>query len=272
MTASLSAPPSALAPADLEGSIRRGGRALVALSGGVDSAVVALLARRALGEEAVAVTLTGPAVSDAESRAAEEVARSVGIPHVVLRVDPLTVPEYRANPTDRCFYCREIESSALLEYGRPRGFRQFLDGVHRDDVGEVRPGLRAMDAAGFRHPLLDAGWGKTEVRAFARGAGLPNWDRPSNACLASRVRHGSPISEELLRRIDAAESHLVAQGFRRVRVRVEGARARVEVDPDEVARLLETPLAGSVREALNALGFLEVSLDPRGYRSGKGVA
>jgi uncharacterized protein len=254
----------------IRASLRDGGRALIALSGGVDSAVTALLARRALGTDLIAVTLTGPAVSAREVDESAAVARAIEVPHVFVPVDPLRLPEYRANPEDRCFHCRTVESAVLLEFGQARGIRQYLDGVHRDDLGENRPGLRALDAAGFRHPLADAGWGKSEVRSFARANGLPNWDRPSNACLASRVAHGSPISEELLRRVDAAEEWLAAQGFRRVRVRVDGARARVEVGADEVPRLLEPARARAVTEALHEFGFLDVTLDPRGYRPAGG--
>ncbi len=242
-----------------------GGTAVVALSGGVDSGVVAWLAHRALGAAATAVTLTGTAVSLSEHREAIEVARAVGIPLVTLAADPIARSEYRANPADRCFYCREVESAELVRYGVAHGARQYLDGVHVDDLGDDRPGLRAMDAAGFRHPLAEAGWTKHDVRAFAREVGLPNWDRPSNACLASRVEHGLTISPELLGRIDRAEELVRAEGFRQVRFRVGPRGARLEVGPEEVGRLLEPRRATDLTARLKALGFADLELDPRGY-------
>jgi pyridinium-3,5-biscarboxylic acid mononucleotide sulfurtransferase len=245
--------------------IRDGGPALVALSGGVDSSLVAALAYEALGPAAEAVTLSGPAVSRAEVERARLVARSLGIAHVVVEVDPLVQPEYRANPTNRCYFCRAVETAALRSFGEPRGFQQYLDGVHSDDLLEERPGLRAMDEAGFSHPFVWAGWTKADVRAAARSRHLPNWDQPADACLASRIAHGDPISRELLGRVEAAESVLLRRGFRRVRVRVRNGGARLEVDPTEVTRLRTPPLAGEVLDAIHQLGFDPVMIDPQGY-------
>jgi pyridinium-3,5-biscarboxylic acid mononucleotide sulfurtransferase len=254
-------------PAVVVERIRAGGRALVALSGGVDSGVVAWFAARALGGEATAVTLTGAAVSPTEHRAAAEVAGFLGLSFVEIEADPIARAEYRANPKDRCYYCREVESAALREYGREHAVRQYLDGLHLDDLGEDRPGIRAMNEAGFTHPLIEAGWTKFDVRAFAQEIGLPNWDRPSNACLASRVEHGLPISPKLLARIDAAEQYVRTEGFRQVRVRVGARGGRVEVGPDEVARLFEPVRATRIVERLKSDGWEEVVLDPRGYHA-----
>ena len=245
--------------------IAAGGPALVALSGGVDSSLVAALVREGLGPESVAVTLSGPAVARAEVDRARRVAAVVGIEHVVVPVDPLARAEYRANPVDRCFYCRSIESDALLVVGRERGVRQYLDGIHLDDLSDDRPGLRAMDAAGFAHPLAIGQWTKGDVRSAARERRLPNWDQPSDACLASRVAHGDPISAELLDRIETGERWLLEHGFRRVRVRTKGSGARVEVGPDEVRRLAQEPLASELVRALGDLGFAPVTIDPEGY-------
>jgi pyridinium-3,5-biscarboxylic acid mononucleotide sulfurtransferase len=257
------------APWPAEAILRRladGGPAAVALSGGVDSAVVAHLAFRALGPRAAAVTFQGPAVADREVASARATAAWIGIAHVTLESDPLSLPQYRANPSNRCYFCRAHEAGRLRAWGEPRGVLRYLDGVHADDLGDDRPGLRALDEAGVLHPLLSAGWGKKEVRAYARAVGIPNPDRPSDACLASRVRHGEPITPERLARVQAAEERLYARGFRRVRVRSEGAGARVEVDPGEVAKLLAEPLASTVRGELVGLGFASVTIDPAGYR------
>ena len=241
------------------------GPALIALSGGVDSAVVAALAYEALGAEAVAVTLTGSAVAAAEVARAEAAARAIGVAHRLLAADPIERAEYRANPSDRCYHCRSVETAALRAWGDARGIGQYLDGVHAEDLTDDRPGIRAMDEAGFLHPLLWGAWTKAAIRELARRRGLPNWDQPSGACLASRVAHGEPITPELLRRIEAAEEVVTAHGFRRVRVRVRQGAARIEVDPDEVDRLSAEPLASELVGRLRSLGFESVRIDPRGY-------
>jgi pyridinium-3,5-biscarboxylic acid mononucleotide sulfurtransferase len=246
------------------------GSALVALSGGVDSSLVAALAREALGSDCLAVTLAGPAVASSEVERARRVARAVGIDHVVMEVDPLQRAEYRANTPRRCYFCRTVETEALVREGTRRGIAQYLDGIHLDDLSDDRPGIRAMDEAGFDHPLAWAGWSKPRVRGAAQERGLPNWDQPSDACLSSRVAHGDPISSDLLSRIESSESWILARGFRRVRVRTRARGARVEVDPDEVARLRAEPLASEVRHRLQELGFDPVEIDPFGYgRAGR---
>jgi len=250
--------------------IRERGPALVAWSGGVDSALVASLAFEALGSRAVAVTLTGPAVSRAEVERATEVARAIGIEHHLVRADPLENAEYRANPSDRCYFCRSVETRRLREFGDGRGILQFLDGVQADDLHDDRPGLRAMDEAGFDHPLAWGGWTKSDVRRVARVRGLPNADQPSDACLASRVAHGHAIDGDFFARIEAAEALLLARGFRRVRVRVEDGAARIEVDPDEVALLSVPATAARVTADIGALGFAPVTIDPRGYGASRG--
>ncbi|MGI0053163.1 MAG: ATP-dependent sacrificial sulfur transferase LarE [Thermoplasmata archaeon] len=262
--------PAPRSPEEVVRELRSGGPALVALSGGIDSGVVALLTREALGPDAIAVTLVGPAVSDSEREMARVAARAAGIDHEELTADPLTLAAYRQNPPNRCYFCRKVETEELLTFGRRRGIRQYLDGIHRDDLGEDRPGLTALEEAGFAHPLLRAGWGKSRVREFARERGLPHWDRPSNACLASRIAHGREISSDLLGRIDRAEAVVRGHGFRRVRVRVDGPAVRVEVDPEEVDRLLGPAIADSVQSALRALGFANVTLDRRGYAVRRG--
>ncbi len=245
--------------------LARQGPALIALSGGVDSSLVASLAFEALADRAVAVTLTGPAVARAEVERARRVARALGIPHEVIEINPLAVADYRANTPNRCYFCRSVETEALRREGRRRGVSQYLDGVQLDDLADDRPGLRAMNEAGFAHPLVWAGWAKVRVRAAARARGLPNWDQPSDACLSSRIAHGDAVTEELLRRIERAEAWIAAQGFRRVRVRTRGAGARIEVDPDEVLRLRAEPIATEMRAALRDLGFDPVEIDPYGY-------
>jgi pyridinium-3,5-biscarboxylic acid mononucleotide sulfurtransferase len=252
---------------DIVRLLRERGPALVALSGGVDSSAVASLARAALGERVVAATVVSGSVSSRERDAAQAVAEALGLRHRWVAAEPLDDPQYRANGPDRCFRCRTVETAALREVGTAEGVAQYLDGIHADDLGDDRPGIRAMDEAGFFHPLLWAGWTKSDVRRYARSAGLPNWDRPSNACLSSRVARGEAISAELLERIDRAEGLLLDRGFRRVRVRVGGGAARVEVDPSEADRLAEVALRAALATEFRELGFLGVTFDPTGYRS-----
>lgn len=250
--------------------IAGGGRTAVLMSGGVDSGVVAELAWHGLGRDAVAVTLAGPSLSLVERDRAVHVAASIGIPHEILPVDQLASAEYRANPSNRCYFCRSTEVGTVRRWAEDHGIDQLVDGVHLDDLGEARAGLKALDEAGVRHPLLWAGWRKPDVRAHARSVGLPNWDQPSDACLSSRVTHGSPIDATLLARIEAAEKVVLEHGFRRVRVRTDGVSARVEVDPTEVPRLLAEPMATEVRGAVGSHGFGSVTLDPHGYRARPG--
>ncbi|MCI4344215.1 MAG: ATP-dependent sacrificial sulfur transferase LarE [Thermoplasmata archaeon] len=263
--------PRRWSPAELQAWIAREGRPLVALSGGVDSGAVARLAETAFPGQAVAVTLTGPAVAAREVERARSVAASIGIEHVVLPVNPLTVAEYRANPPNRCYFCRSTESAVLLEWGAANGIVQYLDGVHLDDLGDDRPGLRAMDEAKFRHPLVAGQWRKDDVRAFARESHLPNWDQPSDACLASRIPHGEAVDADVLARVEAAEAWLEGQGFHRVRVRTRGDAARIEVGADELPRLFDPTIARAVRGELRRRGFADVVLDPVGYRPRAGA-
>jgi pyridinium-3,5-biscarboxylic acid mononucleotide sulfurtransferase len=244
-----------------------GGPTLVALSGGVDSSAAASLAYRALGARALAATVVSRSVSAAEIAAARAAAAAIGIEHRFVEGEPLSDPRYRENGSDRCYRCRSIETAALVAVGRTLGIRQFLDGIHTDDLGDDRPGIRAMDEAGFLHPFLWAGWSKADVRQYARSVGLPNWDRPSNACLASRVARGEPITEELLDRIGRAETVLLDLGFRRVRVRSRAGVATVEVGSEETERLELPELRRSIGHALHVLGFASVVFDPVGYRS-----
>jgi uncharacterized protein len=246
--------------------IRSGGPAIVALSGGVDSALVASLAYELLGDEALALTVVGPAVSRSEIHRATSTAQAIGIRHELLPADPLQVPGYRLNPTNRCFFCRSVEGAAMRARGELGGIRQYLDGIHVDDLGDDRPGIRAMEEAGFWHPLVVAGVGKREIRTMARQRGLPHWDAPSEACLASRIVHGQIITVDLLGRVALAEEAVRSLGFRQVRVRVVGNSARIELGADELARLGSPDLSRSVESAVLHHGFDAVTIDPRGYR------
>ncbi len=246
------------------------GSALVAFSGGVDSALVAALARRALGVRALAVTAAAETMTGVELDGARRLAAEIGIAHEIVTYSELDDPEYVRNPAWRCYVCQGMRMGTMVRLAEARGFAVVCDGTNASDPGPDRPGLRAVQEHGVWSPLLEAGATKGEVRALARALGLSAWDKPANACLSSRIPHGQPVSLGKLRRIERAEAVLLDAGFLVVRVRhledARGAAARVEVGAEEIARLrVEWP---EVALRLRSLGFVEVSLDERGYRPG----
>jgi uncharacterized protein len=248
--------------ADLAGR----GAVLVAFSGGVDSAVVAALAQRALGDRSVAVTAAAETLAGAELDLARRVTGEIGIRHEVVTYRELDDPEFVANPAHRCYVCQGMRMDAMVALARRWGFAAVCDGTNASDPGPHRPGLTAIRERGVVSPLLEHGVTKAEVRRLAQRLGLSVWDRPANACLSSRIPHGLPVTLERLRRIEAAEEVVAGRGFRVVRVRHEAGRARVEVGPDEVPQLAER--WPEIEPRLLALGFTEAVWDPAGYRSG----
>lgn len=232
---------------------------LVAFSGGVDSSVVAAAAHDVKGANAVAVTLKGPSLPTRDLKSARAVARLIGIRYLEVEIDQLSSREYTANPSNRCYFCRKVEGGQLRALATRLGIPTIVDGVHLDDLSTDRPGLQAMQEWDIRHPLVEAGLGKREVRAIAAAFGLPNHDAPSNSCLASRVAHGEPISAALLTQIDRAEEFVGSLGFARVRVRVRGRHANVEVGVEEETRLVVPATWERVRSHLEGLGFVEVA-------------
>jgi uncharacterized protein len=241
------------------------GRVLVAYSGGVDSGLVAKIVFDAIGDDALAVLADSESLARWEVEAATAHAAEIGIPLRVVGTSESSSEEYRRNPVNRCYFCREGLADELVPIARREGFAAIADGINVSDLGDVRPGIRAMDEAGFWHPLVDAGLAKADVRSLARGLGLSFWDKPSNACLSSRIPHGTPITVEVLRQVEAAEDYLRGRGFRQVRVRHQGAKARIEVLPEDIPRL--SSMSREVEGALRALGYRETEIDPRGYRA-----
>jgi uncharacterized protein len=242
------------------------GSALVAYSGGVDSAVVAALACRSLGSRALAVTAAAETLSGAELDHARRLAREIGVRHEVVTYNELDDPEYTANPAHRCYVCQGMRMDAMIRLAAERGYAVVCDGTNASDPGPDRPGLAAIRERGIYSPLLEHGVTKEETRAIARALGLSVWDRPANACLSSRIPHGQTVTVGKLRRIEAAEEVLAGAGFRVVRVRHDGGAARVEVGADEVTRL--AAIWEEVEPRLRSLGFERAAFDPRGYRRG----
>lgn len=251
---------------EVERDLAAGGPVLVAFSGGVDSAVVAALAQRALGARALAVTAAAESLSGAELDQARALAAEIGIAHEVVTYSELDDPGYVANPAWRCYVCQGMRMGTMVRLAQARGYARVCDGTNASDPGPDRPGLRAVREQGVESPLLAHGVTKERVREIARGLGLSAWDRPANACLSSRIPHGQPVTVGKLRRVERAESLLFARGFRVVRVRHDEAGARVEVGGDEVGRLAS--IWPELLPDLLALGFHGATLDPAGYRSG----
>jgi pyridinium-3,5-biscarboxylic acid mononucleotide sulfurtransferase len=242
------------------------GSVLVAFSGGVDSGVVAALALRAVGAQALAVTAAAETLAGRELDQARALAQEIGIRHEVITYSELDDAEFVANPTHRCYVCQGMRMDAMLALARARGHAVVCDGTNASDPGPHRPGLRAVRERGVYSPLLAHGVTKQETRALARELGLSAWDRPAEACLSSRVPHGQVVTLGKLRRVEAAELLLHERGFGLVRVRHEEERARVEVDVAEVPRLLL--LWPELEPRFLALGFRAAAADPRGYRTG----
>ncbi|HYX23597.1 MAG TPA: ATP-dependent sacrificial sulfur transferase LarE [Thermoanaerobaculia bacterium] len=242
------------------------GSVLVAYSGGVDSAVVAALAWRAVGGRALAVTAAAETLAGAELDHARRLAAEIGIRHEVVTYSELDDPEFVANPSHRCYVCQRMRMGTMVRLAAERGYAVVCDGTNASDPGPDRPGLRAVQESGVYSPLLAHGVDKAATREIARALGLSAWDRPANACLSSRIPHGQLVTLGKLRRIEAAEEVLAGAGFRVVRVRHDQGSARVEVGPGEVARLGAS--WNEIEPRLRSLGFERVAFDPRGYHRG----
>jgi len=247
----------------------RAGRVVAALSGGVDSAVLTLVAARALGaENVVAVTARSASLPAGDLEDAARVAIAAGVRHEVVETRELDRPEYRANAGDRCFHCRTELFEVLEAYALGHGYETVAYGAIADDRPEDRPGMAAADARGILEPLRAAGWTKEDVRAAAAAFGLDVRDKPASACLASRIPTGTPVSSEKLAQIAAAEAALRSEGIVGGRVRHHGEIARIEISPGDWERAVEEPARSRIAAALRGLGFRYVALDLDGYRPG----
>jgi pyridinium-3,5-biscarboxylic acid mononucleotide sulfurtransferase len=241
---------------------------IVAYSGGVDSAYLAYAATRVLGSAALCVTADSASYPEHHRQLARRIAREAGLNHLEIRTGEMSRPEYRANPANRCYYCKHELYTHLSALARDLGIPVIADGSNADDRGDYRPGRQAAREFGVRSPLDDAGLTKADIRELSRRAGLPTWDEPASACLSSRIPYFSEVTDEKLRTIEQAETALRDLGFRICRVRHHDTLARLELGRDEIARALEPAVAEAIDRALRALGYEHVTLDLRGYRMG----
>src|SRR5262245_48444638 len=240
---------------------------VVAYSGGVDSAYLAYVAHDTLGDRAVAITADSPSYSERHRRLAIQIARDFNLRHEIIHTHELDRPEYRANPSNRCYYCKHELYTQLSRIAADRG-AVIVDGNNADDRGDYRPGRRAAREFGVRSPLDEVDLGKEEIRALSRQAGLPTWNEPASACLSSRIPYHTEVTDEKLRTIERAEQALRAIGFRVFRVRHHDELARIEIARDEMTRALEPEVAAAIVRELKAAGYRYVSLDLQGYRTG----
>ena len=246
--------------------IRLSRGAVVALSAGVDSSLVALLAHKALGDHAVAVTGVSESLPPQELEVARATAKEIGIKHLVVQTDELQNPEYASNRADRCYHCKDTLYRELRTMANGLGLEEILDGTQVDDLGDDRPGFRAAEEAGVKSPLLMASFSKAEVRETARILGLTVWDKPAMPCLSSRITHGEEVTTDKLGMIGQAELYIKElTGVRNLRVRYSNSAARIEVDPAERKLFFDETVLDQVDQTLKGLGFLTVTLDLKGY-------
>ena len=245
------------------------GSVAVGFSGGVDSTFLAAAAYRVLELKAIAVTCSSDTLPEDERNEAAEIARMIGIKHVFVQQNELESAEFVRNDAQRCYYCKKGRFEALVDWASARGFRWALDGSNADDVGDYRPGMRAVnELEKVRSPLLEVGLTKEEIREISRQWGLPTWNKPSAACLSSRVAYGQPITVEKLKQIEQAEMVIKHYCQGQVRVRHHGNLARIEVAADEMAKLVIPEHTATIVRQLRELGFVFVTVDLAGYQTG----
>ena len=244
-------------------------RALIAYSGGIDSTLVAKIACDVLGDRALAVTAVSPSLLPEELEDARIQAAEIGITHELVETHEMDNPNYTSNPVNRCYFCKSELHDTLKPLAIQRGYSYVVDGVNADDLKDYRPGIQAAKERGARSPLAEVGIAKVEVRQLSRQLGLPWWDKPAQPCLSSRFPYGEEITIGKLRRVGRAEVYLRKLGLKNLRVRSEGDTARIELPPEQIQEFVLTTDLAQLVSTFQGYGFVYVTLDLEGYRSGK---
>lgn len=241
--------------------------AVVAFSGGVDSTFLLKAAREALGDKAAALTIVSPYIPRWEVAEAKELVKTIGIRHEFIHI-PEIMEEIRYNPADRCYLCKTAVFSMIKDFAAKNGYKYVVDGTNADDINDYRPGLRALRELEIKSPLLETGLTKAEIRELSRKLNLPTWDKPSYACLLSRIPYGTELKTEDFIKIEKSEKFLMDKGFRAVRVRCHGDLARIEVPRENIEDLFNVALLDEISKELKKFGFKYITLDIQGYRTG----
>ncbi|NLM21641.1 MAG: ATP-dependent sacrificial sulfur transferase LarE [Peptococcaceae bacterium] len=252
----------------LKQELKNQGQALIAFSGGVDSTLLLKVAKDVLGKNVLAVTVRSPLFPDRELKEAQTFCANQGIEHLIIASDVLRHEGFRKNPVDRCYICKKLLFKEVLAIADQRGVKYVAEGSNQDDLADFRPGRKALLELGIESPLLKAGLTKEEIRILSQKYGLVSWDKPSLACLASRIPYGEEITEKKLRMVDLAEQYLRDLGFKQVRVRFHGDLARIEVPASDNPRIVDPSIAEQIYNRFAELGFLYTTLDLKGYRCG----
>ena len=243
--------------------------ALIAYSGGIDSTLVAKVAKDILGDRALAITAVSPSLLPEELEDAQFQAKEIGIHHELVYTNEMDNPNYTANPVNRCYFCKSELHDTLKPIAVERGYPYVIDGVNGDDLRDYRPGIQAAKERGARSPLAEIGITKAEVRQLSQQLGLPWWDKPAQPCLSSRFPYGEEITVEKLQRVGRAEVYLRRRGWQNLRVRSEGDLARIELPPEQIKEFVLTTDLPALIKAFQGYGFIYVTLDLEGYSSGK---